>query len=71
MRPPTAKFTPAMSCSDWNAPVTLTEMDLFPVWITPAGRTMFCACRAAIKDPRFIPRVASSRIENSMKICSS
>ena len=26
-----------MSCSDWNAPVTLTEMDSFPVWITPAG----------------------------------
>ena len=39
--------------------------------MTPAGLTMFCACSAAIKDPRSMPRVASSAIENSMKICSS
>ena len=34
-----------MSCSELKAPETLIETDSLPVWMTPAGLTMFCLQR--------------------------
>ena len=71
MRPPTTKLTSRMSCSDWNEPDTRNDSVSLPVWIVPAGRTTFWACRAAIRAERSMPRLASSCIENSTKMRSS
>jgi hypothetical protein len=71
MRPPTAKFTLAMSSSLSNEPETRSEIDSSSVSIRPAGRTAFWAWSAASSAPRSIPSSASSVIENSMKTCSS
>ena len=67
MRPPAAKLMFAISCSDWKPPDTRIEMFSSPVLITPAGRTLFCVCSAAIRADRSIPSVASSLVENSTK----
>ena len=71
MRPPTAKLMSSTSCSDRKAPDTRSESFSYPVWIVPAGWTTFCACSAASKAERSMPRLASSFIENSTKILSS
>ena len=71
MRSPTGKFTWSRSASDWKAPETRSEIRSSGVWIMPEGRTMFWACSAAKSAPRSIPRLASSRTENSTKMRSS
>ena len=69
--PPTLKLVASRSCSDSNEPETRTDRVSSPVWIEPAGCTTFCAWSAAITALRSMPRVASSRLENSTKIRSS
>ncbi len=49
LRPPATKLTPRMSSSLSNAPETRSVTRSSPVSSTPAGRTMFCACSAAIR----------------------
>ena len=60
-----------MSASEAKAPETRMEMFSLPVWISPEGRTMFCAASAESTACRSMPRLASSCMENSMKMRSS
>ena len=70
-RPPATKFTASTSCSVRNAPETRSDSDSSPVWMVPVGATMFCACSAAIRALRSMPRPASVSVENSTNIFSS
>ena len=47
MRSPETKLTASMSRSLSNAPETRRNTRSSPVWMTPAGRMMFCACKVA------------------------
>ncbi len=47
MRSPATKLTASMSRSESKAPVTRRNTRSRSVWITPAGRTRFCACNVA------------------------
>ncbi len=48
MRSPEMKLTFSMSRSVSNAPVTRRKTRSCAVWMTPAGRTRFCACSVAM-----------------------
>ncbi len=48
MRSPETKLTFSMSRSVSNAPVTRRNTRSCSVWMTPAGRTRFCACSVAM-----------------------
>ena len=71
MRPPTAKLTFEMSCSDQKEPDTRNDSVSLPVSMVPPGCTTFCACNARISAERSMPSVANSFMENSTKILSS
>ncbi len=71
IRSPTAKLTLRISPSELNAPETRSDNVSSPVWIAPAGMTMFCVCKAAINAERSTPRLAISFMEISTKIRSS
>ena len=57
MRPPTAKLTFEMSCSDRKEPDTRSDSVSSPVSMVPPGRTTFCACSARISAERSMPSV--------------
>ena len=51
MRSPDVMLTASMSFSLSNAPVTRRYTRSLSAWITPAGRSTFCACNAETIAP--------------------